>query len=450
VLLTLPILYLPSDRELARQQVQCVNKGLWKDKGRNATSCPISNIETASMTFWNEPELQNTTELVLLGLIKKYSLTVLMDDVATLAIDATVTLFDKATNQAVDKYSIRSDKEDRKVGFPPMPDNYFALTDELKLRFDTSEVIEVLRVPYDPSVFYEVRIHALRINSGYKENSYYHDFYQEGLFLFNLMISSTNVDRYSRRLFAQQACFCVVALLAVYFLVVWCWRYRTADFKPWFVLGLHVCALVYTENWSNYFGDYHDQVQYKYLVMHTGFFFMMNYYIAYIQTIDLRRFANMLFWSLNLVDVIMLGARNVSIQDTLHDTRKGYRKEYQSWSGDSNSNLAQVLYTIKSIILLLCLLRSFCLGRRLPEYYRHKQSLHLILILIGFTCIAKAFPLKAAEQNTAKLVMEYAYVPLYLLIFQHLSLGSTTDYSQLPTSEEEDTLWKKAVRIITH
>jgi hypothetical protein len=140
----------------------------------------------------------------------------------------------------------------------------------------------------------------------------------------------------------------------------------------------------------------------------------------------------------------------VSIQDTLHDTRRGYRPQYQSWSGDSNSNLAQVLYTIKSIILLLCLARSFCFPRRLPEYYRHKLSLHLILILIGYTSMNKSFPLKAAEQNTAKLILEYVYVPLYLVIFQHLSFGSTTDYSQLPTSPKQDALWKKAVRIITH
>jgi hypothetical protein len=450
VLLTLPILFLKPDLPLARQQVQCVDLGLWKGPGINATSCPIVNVEHASITFWNEPELSETSELVLTGLIKKYSLTLLKDEEATLELDATVTLFDKASNKPVEKFTIRSDKEDRKVGFPPVPDSYFTLRDPEKRRIDTSEQIEVMRVPYDPAVYYEVRIHALRIISGYKENSYYVDFYQEGLYLFNLMLSGTNVDRYSRRLFAEQACFFAVLLLTVVYLALWCWKHQGADFKPWFVVALHACALVYTENWSHYFGDYHDQVQYKYLVMHCGLLSMTSYYIAYIQTVDHRRFANMLFWALTLLDVIMLGARNVSIQDTLHDTRRGYRPQYQSWSGDSNSNLAQVLYTIKSIILLLCLARSFCFPRRLPEYYRHKLSLHLILILIGYTSMNKSFPLKAAEQNTAKLILEYVYVPLYLVIFQHLSFGSTTDYSQLPTSPKQDALWKKAVRIITH
>lgn len=451
VLLTLPILFLQPERGLARQQVQCVNPGLWKDKSRNATSCPITaDVELTSLTFRNEPELSNVKELVLTGLIKKYSLTVLKDEEATLAIDATVTLFDKTTNLPIDKYSIRSDKEDRKVGFPPTPDNYFALSEEQRLKIDTSEQIEVLRVPYDPTVFYEVRVHALRINSGYKENSYYQDFFQEGLYLFNLMFSSTDVDRYSRRLLAQHVCFCVVVLLSVTYLVLWCCRHRRADFKPWFVLALHVCALAYTENWSGYFGDFHDQVQYKYLVMHSGLLFMTNYYVAYIQTVDCRRLANFLFWALNLLDVIMLGARNVSIQDTLHDTRRGYKPQYQSWSGDSNSNLAQVLYIVKCVVMLLFLARSWCFAGRLPEYFRNKLSLHLILILIGFTAIAKAFPLKAAEQNMAKLILEYAYVPLYLVIFQHLSFGSTTDYTQLPTSDKDDSLWKKAVRIITH
>ncbi len=450
VLLTLPILFLRPEQELVRQQLQCVNPGLWKDKGRNATSCPITNIENSFMTFWNEPVLSGVSELILMGIIKKYSLTILKDDVATLVIDATVTLFDKSTNQAVDKFTILSEKEDPIVGFPPMPENYFMLREEMKLVADTSEPIDILRIPYDPSVFYEVRINSLRICSGFKENDYKLDYYQEGLYLFNLMVASSPIDRYSRRLFAQQVCFFVVALLSAVYLLIWCCRYSRADFKPWFVFGLHVCALVYTEIWSNYFGDYHDQVQYKFLVMHSALLFMTNYYVAYVQTLDLRRFANMLFWSLNLLDVIILGAKNVSIQDTLHDTRRSYRTGYQSWSGVATSNLAQLLYTVKAAVLLLCLARSFFCAGRLPEYFRHKHSLLLILLLIGFTSITKSFPLKGAEQNPAKLVLEYAYVPLYLLIFQHLSFGSTTDYSQLPTSDKDDSLWKKALRIIVH
>ena len=441
----------------SRKQVKCNNSLIPKDfdysKSTNL-SCPISDIQSDEVIYVPQPGEKG--EIAIMYNLKIHSKTIFPERSAHAVFDMYVHVHDAKTKELL--HTFHSTDDNVETNF----DDNAIISAQRELALIPSnhnfkskkggEAGRSILLGADREVYYRIKFNSLSVYSGQKAEFYIVDQYSTGRYLFNLGVATRAPHYHLRLLFMTGTFFAVLLVLLAYLYVLVSGGHLRNNISIYFVLILHLIALLYAEPFSfrsGAFGKFEDLVHYKHIIMFVSLDFLVSYFAI---IVNLKAFstklASLLFWLIILFDVVSHGFRNAGIQDSIDDKRIEWRNGYYSWSGRANNDVVGIIFMIKMVVVTLCAIFMAFKTARGSEYYKHLFGLPVVVTLFNMFINKHMMAIRAEQNHTGLLSIEYAFLPLLLITFQVLSLGQSTDYSLLPVDEKSDNIWKKTLRTI--
>lgn len=290
-------LYIPTENE-------CSNPTLWDDKVLVSQSCPLLELKSNLITYWNKENFGQERDLMLFVVGKKHTVEPYGPYLLRIRMDGVIYEMDKKTHEVVKKHFIDFEKDNT---------GYF-------LSQNSSTNIEIKRILMHPDHYYQLQVNQL---AGYNVRPGEHfggDHYMKGVFLLNGMFwpgianKDTYLLRYQKIVFSSSLIFTLVFL---YKLLTKDLR-RLKSARTWLTLTFTAAVLSYTcpEPWIQaYLPWLRKLVTFRQAYIATIF---LSACIADISLIHLPPILNQIAWiAVIAFNTVLASSKYLAVKDSL-------------------------------------------------------------------------------------------------------------------------------------
>jgi len=421
-------LYIPTENE-------CSNPTLWDDKILISHSCPLTELKSNLITYWNKENFGEERELLLFVVGKKHTVEPDDSEMLRIRMDGVIYEMDKKTHEVIKKQFI--DFEEDKIGY------FFSQ--------NLTTNVEVKRIPMHPDHYYQLEIYQLAGYNCKPGDNICSDHYMKGVFLLNGMLwpgiasKDTFLMRYQMIVFSSSL---ISTLIFLYKLLTKDLR-RLKSARTWLTLAFTAAVLSYTcpEPWIQaYFPILRDLVTFRQAYIATIF---LSACIADISLVHLPPILNHIAWvAVIVINIIMVSMKYLAVKETLHFTRVDDINRYRLFAFHRYEHNYQAWGEIKIWILYFISILFYFMKFRANKKWQD-MSPAVVTLALWVCCAGRGkLPFKEHELIISKLHLDLAYIPFAVFLYQYLSLSMRGDYEQLPTSDSAKNKGQTSKKVI--
>jgi hypothetical protein len=397
----------------------CQNQVLWPTNHlENQKSCPISPDSETVTIFWNQQNLGSDSQLIASLVSKINAHLIERAEHLKIQIDAALVSVDKITHQVVEKKFTNFSK-------------YYSA----KFKPDTEITYEVPVVmgSLNPQHYYRLEVYDLRVYLMKYEYRYKLEYFKNRKILVNALFSTSPLAPFSRVRQIQLPAFVLLALISAYFLyrLLGVDSHRLCDPVTWLVLLSTVAAALYLYPAA--------------LPFLTPMYAFVVFQFTFSSALDCMVFGRSLPQPLNtllpfasiFINFVAAGFSILGMRDTHKEPFPVTKDARIDISVDFQVSV-RIIVNWKLALQLAALLIGYLRVHALPKTY-----IYMVPTLVGVCGWVRAVAKTESQyledsKNPADVWLDFAFVPLLLLILQYTVADSPRSYLGLPPAESTE------------